>query len=93
MLAYNQFSASSTLNTLDNSTAPGVGGRGRVGAERLVIYETDGMANQGSTPGNGFVSGSYYNSNYQIQPGQPLSSAGYSQTALLQVGAESSAMT
>ena len=85
MLAYNQFSASSTLKNLDNSTAPGVGGRGRVGAERLVIYETDGMANQGSTPGNGFVSGSYYNSNYQIQPGQPLSSAGYSQTALLQV--------
>ena len=55
-----------------------------MGAERLVIYETDGMANQGSTPGNGFVSGSYYNSNYQIQPGQPLSSAGYSQTGLLQ---------
>ena len=84
MLAYNQFSASSTLKALDQSTAPGAGGEGRVGAERLLIYETDGMANQGSTPGNGFAHGSYYNSNYQIQPGQPLSSAGYNQTNLLQ---------
>ena len=60
-----------------------MGGDGRVGAERLIIYETDGMANQGSTPGNGFSSGSYYNSYYQIQPGQPLNSAGYSETTLL----------
>ena len=57
---------------------------GESGAERLIIYETDGMANQGSTPGNGFSSGSYYNSYYRIQPGQPLNSAGYSQTTLLQ---------
>ena len=84
MLAYNQFSASSTLKALDQSSAPGVGGWGRVGAERLIIYETDGMANQGSTPGNGFANGSNYSSNYQIQPGQPLSSAGYNQTNLLQ---------
>ncbi len=84
MLAYNQLSCSSTLKALDGSTAPGVGGNGRVGAERLIIYETDGMANQGSTPGNGFSSGSYYNSYYKIQPGQPLNSAGYDQTTLLQ---------
>ena len=42
------------------------------------------MANQGSIPNNGFVQGSYYNSNYQIQPGQSLSSSGYDQTLLLQ---------
>ncbi len=84
MLAYNQFSASGTLQALDQSTAPGTGGNGRVGAERLLIYETDGMANQGSTPGS-FGYGSYYNSNYSIQPGQSLSSAGYNQTGLLQV--------
>jgi hypothetical protein len=84
MLAYNQLSCSATLSSLDQSSYPGTGGLGRVGAERLIIYETDGMANQGSTPNNGFVQGSYYNSNYQIQPGQPLSSAGYDQTLLLQ---------
>jgi hypothetical protein len=84
LLAYNQFSASSTLKSLDQSTAPGVGGRGRVGADRLIVYETDGMANQGSTPA-GFTSGSYYNSYYKIQPGQKLTSANYSETALMQV--------
>ncbi|MGO9600596.1 MAG: TadG family pilus assembly protein [Isosphaeraceae bacterium] len=84
MLAYNQLSCSTTLSSLDQTSFPGTGGLGRVGAERLIIYETDGMANQGSIPGSGFVQGSYYNSNYQIQPGQSLSSSGYDQTLLLQ---------
>ena len=85
MLAYNQFSCSSTLKDLDDTTAPGVGGRGRVGAQRLIIYETDGMANQGSSPANGFSTGSNYDSFYRIQPGQRLNSASYSESDLLQV--------
>ncbi|QEH32959.1 hypothetical protein OJF2_14510 [Aquisphaera giovannonii] len=84
MLAYNQFSNSPVLSTLDDGSYPGTGGGGRVGAQRLIIYETDGMANQGSTPSNGFYAGSYYDSYYRIQPGQPLASAGYNQTTLLQ---------
>jgi len=84
MLAYNQLSASSVLKGLDDSSSPGVGGRGRIGAQRLIVYETDGMANQGSTPGNGFTSGSNYDSYYRIQPRQPLSSASYSEQTLLQ---------
>ena len=44
MLAYNQFSSSSVLSTSGQG-----GGTGRVGAQRMVILETDGMANQAST--------------------------------------------
>jgi Flp pilus assembly protein TadG len=44
MLAYNQFSSSSVLS----SSGQG-GGLGRKGAQRLLILETDGMANQAST--------------------------------------------
>ncbi|WP_165232753.1 TadG family pilus assembly protein [Aquisphaera insulae] len=84
MLAYNQFSNSSVLSTLDDGSYPGTGGNGRVGAQRLIVYETDGMANQGSTPASGFYTGSDYDSYYRIQPGQTLNSAGYNQTTLLQ---------
>jgi len=44
MLAYNQFSSSSVLS----SSGQG-GGLGRKGSQRLLILETDGMANQAST--------------------------------------------
>jgi hypothetical protein len=84
MLAYNQFSASPTLKNLDQSSVPGVGGVGRVGAQRLVIYETDGMANVESLPQNGFSNAGAYNSFYKIQPGQTVNSGGYSSTALFQ---------
>ena len=84
MLAYNQLSSSSSLRTLDSTTAPGVGGLGRVGAQRLVIYETDGMANIQSNPQNAFFNGGASNSYYQIQPGQSLFGAGFDQNALLQ---------
>lgn len=64
MLAYNEFSSSSTL-----STGTVGGGLGRKGAQRLLILETDGMANQASTVAfvNSVTSGtnptnnSYYN--------------------------------
>ena len=42
MLAYNQFSGNSSLQ------GPGLGGFGRKGAQKIVILETDGMANQAS---------------------------------------------
>ena len=76
MLAYNQFSGSSTLSGLN------AGGLGRVGAKRLVIVETDGMANTNTSAG---FTNSGVNSFYNIQPGQTISAAGYDQTALLQV--------
>jgi Flp pilus assembly protein TadG len=64
MLAYNQFSSSPTLQ----SSGQG-GGFGRKGAQRLLILETDGMANQASTVpfvpsvtgGSNPVNNSYYN--------------------------------
>jgi len=84
MLAYNQLGSSSVLRALDQSTAPGVGGLGRVGAQRLVVYETDGMANLQSNPANGFINAGASNSYYQIQPGLQLYGANYDQNALLQ---------
>jgi hypothetical protein len=81
MLAYNQLSSSNTLSSQNTSTAS-VGGLGRVGANRLVILETDGMANNNDTAG--FTSNGV-NSYYNILPGQLNYSTGYDQTALLQV--------
>jgi hypothetical protein len=84
MLAYNQLSSNASLQGLDSGSSPGVGGLGRVGATRMVIYETDGMANQDSIPQNGLFNGGANNSYYQITPGQTLNGAAYNQTALLQ---------
>jgi Flp pilus assembly protein TadG len=84
MLAYNQFSGNTSLQTAGpNNTA--VGGLGRKGATRLVIYETDGMANQNSNPTAGFSNLGVYNSYYTIRPGDTVNSTGYDQNALLQV--------
>jgi Flp pilus assembly protein TadG len=57
MLAYNQFSSSPTAQT------EGIGGFGRRGSQRLVILETDGMANVATTAGftNAGATFSYYN--------------------------------
>jgi hypothetical protein len=85
MLAYNQLSSSGTLRTLEQGTTPGVGGLGRVGAARLVVYETDGMANVDSQPAASFFNLGAPNSYYPILTGQTVNSASYSQTALLQV--------
>jgi Flp pilus assembly protein TadG len=64
MLAYNQFSSSSVLSGGSQG-----GGLGRKGAQRLLILETDGMANQASTvsfvnsvtTGSNPTNNSYYN--------------------------------
>jgi hypothetical protein len=87
MLAYNQFSSATNLQTAGPGSTP-VGGLGRKGTTRLVIYETDGMANADSQPALGFVTGpggGAYNSYYAIRPGDTVNGAGYSQSALLQV--------
>jgi Flp pilus assembly protein TadG len=62
MLAYNQFSANSTLvNYTANAPAGTAGGLGRNGADKLLVFETDGMVNTGcsatlisSTTGQGY---------------------------------------
>ena len=64
MLAYNQFSSSGVLS----SSGQG-GGLGRKGSQRLIILETDGMANQSSavsfvnsvTRGSNPTNNSYFN--------------------------------
>ncbi len=63
MLAYNQFSSSPTLSALPNA-----GGLGRVGASKLVIFETDGVATVNTQAG--FTNNAGSNSYYNIQPGQ-----------------------
>jgi Flp pilus assembly protein TadG len=68
MLAYNQFSSSATLQ------AAGIGGWGRKGAEKLVVFETDGMANVASTVGT--VNNGSYNSYYNTPPLATISASG-----------------
>jgi len=47
MLAYNQFSSNSTLQTANGTSNPrgDAGGLGRKGAQKIVIFETDGVPN------------------------------------------------
>jgi hypothetical protein len=68
MLAYNQFSSNSSLQ------GPGLGGFGRVGAQKILILETDGMANQAS--GAGASNGGSYQSYYLIRPGDTVTASG-----------------
>ena len=77
MIAYNQFSGSSTLSSA------GVGGLGRVGAKKLVILETDGMANNNTNAG--FVNAGAGNSYYNILPKTNVTASNYDQNNLLQV--------
>jgi hypothetical protein len=68
MLAYNQFSSSTTLQTA------GIGGWGRKGAEKLLVFETDGMANVSSTVGT--TNNGAYNSYYNTPPLSTISVSG-----------------
>jgi len=77
MLAYNQLSGTSYYGT--------AGGGGRKGATRIVIFETDGMANQVTTCGfsqtvTGTGSAAVNNSYYKIAPTDTVSAGagGYS---------------
>jgi hypothetical protein len=72
MLAYNQFSENTSLQ------GSGTGGFGRRGAQRLAIFETDGMANVSANAG--FVSNGKY-SYYQIGPTDSVNPGGAADTA------------
>ena len=58
MLAYNQFSGNVALQ------GPGMGGFGRKGAQRLVILETDGLANVATSAG--VTNGGPYMGNFNV---------------------------
>ncbi len=66
MLAYNQFSGDSNSLTFAGSTATDygmAGGLGRLGAKKVVIFETDGVASATATsPNSPGVVGSIFNS-------------------------------
>jgi hypothetical protein len=70
MLAYNQFSSSTALQSA------GIGGWGRKGADKLLILETDGMANQASTVST--TNSGAYNSYYNTAPLGTASASGAS---------------
>jgi hypothetical protein len=62
-LAYNQFSSNTSLQTIDTNQPTGMaGGNGRVGARKLVVFETDGVPNASATSTftNNGVNQSYY---------------------------------
>ena len=70
MQAYNQFATSSSLATYNPSGPLGdAGGLGRKGAQKVVIFETDGMVNQAANAS--FVNNGAYQSYYKIRiPGE-----------------------
>jgi hypothetical protein len=82
MLAYNQLSSNPTLRTTI-SNGQSVGGLGRVGAERIVVLETDGMANVNSTPASGFANNGAYKSYYHILPGDTVNGNSYNASEIL----------
>jgi len=70
MQAYNQFSTNTALQTYNtNAGAPvgDAGGLGRKGAQKVVIFETDGVANNGANAA--FQNNGPYLSYYKIRVG------------------------
>ncbi len=67
MLAYNQFSANTSLKTYNPAPAPvgDAGGLGRKGAQKVIILETDGLPN--TTASAAFTSNGAYNSFYNVR--------------------------
>jgi hypothetical protein len=70
MMAYNQFSSAAALQ------GAGAGGFGRRGAQKLVILETDGMANVATNAGK--TNGGAYQSYYNLPPVGSVTSSGAS---------------
>jgi hypothetical protein len=68
MLAYNQFSGNTSLQS------NGMGGFGRKGAQKIVILETDGMANQATTAS--VTTAGAYNSYYNVGPSASFTASG-----------------
>jgi Flp pilus assembly protein TadG len=66
MLAYNQFSGNTSLQTYSSGQPTGdAGGMGRKGAQKMIIFETDGAPN--TTASAGFSSLGAYNSYYNVR--------------------------
>ena len=66
MLAYNQFSANSSLVSYSTGQPAGdAGGNGRKGAQKIIIFETDGAPN--TTASATFHSNGAYNSYYSVR--------------------------
>jgi hypothetical protein len=66
MLAYNQFSSNTSLQTYNTGQSSGdAGGNGRVGAQKIIIFETDGAPN--TTASAAFNSSSAYQSYYSVR--------------------------
>jgi hypothetical protein len=67
MLAYNQFSSRLDLRTYNPAPAPvgDAGGLGRRGAQKMIIFETDGLPNNTATAT--LVDGGPYNGYYRIR--------------------------
>lgn len=66
MLAYNQFSGNSSLRSFNPGAPTGdAGGNGRKGAQKIVIFETDGAPN--TTAAAALVNNGPYESYYRIR--------------------------
>ena len=66
MLAYNQFSSNTSLQTYNPGQPAGdAGGNGRTGAQKIIIFETDGAPN--TTASANFVNSGAYQSYYQVR--------------------------
>jgi hypothetical protein len=66
MQAFNQFSANSTLAGYNPGAPSGdAGGNGRKGAQKIIIFETDGAPNTSASAN--FTAGAAYNSYYNIR--------------------------
>jgi hypothetical protein len=73
MLAFNQLSGNSALLNYNTSSNPGVfandaGGGGRIGAQKIIVFETDGDPNTSASAN--FVNGGANNSYYQVRYNQ-----------------------
>jgi hypothetical protein len=68
-LAYNQFSSNPALQTWNPSGPVGeAGGNGRIGSQKLIIFETDGMVN--TTAAANFTDNGPHQSFYNVRIGQ-----------------------
>ncbi len=85
MLAYNQFSANTSLRTFNTGKPSGdAGGNGRKGAQKIIIFETDGAPNMlaSATLNNLGSNNSYYSVRYNsANPGGSDYPTGVSSTS------------
>ena len=93
MLAYNQFSGNTTLQSAAASgQSVAAGGFGRKGAQKIVILETDGMVNQATSAT--FTNSGSYNSYYNLPPlGTVSASSSAADTSALNVATRICALT